>query len=32
MVLEKGDSVGIPDIPAEAARVVREAHAFFAGA
>lgn len=32
MVLEKGGRVGIPDIPAEAVRVVREAHAFFAGA
>lgn len=32
MLLEKGGGPGISDIPAEAARVVREAHAFFAQA
>ncbi len=30
MVLAKGENAGIADIPSEAARVVREAHAFFA--
>lgn len=32
LVLEKGGGAGVADIPAEAARVVREAHAFFADA
>ena len=32
MVLAKGCSANIPDIPTEAARVVREAHTFFAQA